>query len=127
MQLFNRAWLQFIEEQEPEEPVIEWVADVETQRGNNLIIDNKNKTITIYKTLTSSGTPHHMNFLPIAMSGYTAVKPDSFSLVSGWWQCPNSWNNKGIREVSFDIVKENTTEVVATYTLLLNWDSTGEA
>ena len=126
--LWNRALLYFIQKKEqPEEPVIEWVVDVETQRGNKFIIDNENKTVTIYKTVTSSGSPLHMNFEPIVMDGYTAIKPDELKhATSDWWYCPNTWNNKGVRKVAFDIVIENTTEVAATYTLLLDWNSTGE-
>ena len=126
--LWNRALLYFLQKKEepPVEPVIEWVVDVETQRGNVFIIDNENKTVTIYKTLTASGSPHHMNFEPIAMDGYTAIKPTELTHpTSDWWYCANTHNNKGVREVAFDI-QDAAGNVVVTYTLLLNWDSTGE-
>ena len=124
MGLWSKSLLAVCKKEEPEAPVIEWVTEIETQRGNVYVIDNANKTITIFKTLTTSGSPHHMNFEPIVMDGYVAIMPEGLALANGWWQCPNSYNNKGIRELAFDIVKENTTEVVATYTLLLDWDRT---
>ena len=134
MQLWNRAWLYFLQkEEQPEEPVIEWITDVETVRGNNFIIDNKNKIITIYKKYASNGTTlYNMDFLPVAMEGYTPIKPDNLTIVSSvYWRqsTARSKDDEGnfvTNELTFDIMKEGTTEVVATYTLILDWTTTGE-
>lgn len=127
MQLWNRAWLYFLQKKEqPEEPVIEWVVDVETVRGNNFIIDNANKTVTIYKKYSTSGSLYNMDFLPIVMEGYEPVKPEAgITTSNGYWRQPAA-GKEGRYEFTFDIINSSTGEVAVTYDLILDWTTTGE-
>ena len=100
------------------------VVSVDTQRGNAYVIDHRQKIITVYKKVAANGSVYHMNFLPKTVDGYEAVKPDGLTLASGWWQCPNSYDGD-IRYLSFDVIRQGTGEVVATYTLIFNWKKEG--
>lgn len=127
MQLWNRALLYFI--QKKEQPIIGWVVDVETVRGNNFIVDNKNKTVTVYKKYAANGTTlYNLDFLPIVKEGYEPVKPDEgITLLSnGYWRQTATGKDGNVYEYTFDIINSSTKKVAATYKLILDWTTTGE-
>ena len=126
--LWNRAWLYFIQKKEepPVEPVIEWVTNVATARGNNFEIDNTNKTVIVYKRYASNGTTlYNMDFIPEVLEGYEPVKPEGLGVYSTYWRKGASGNDNQTFKYTFDIINSSTNEVVATYSLTLDFTSTG--